>query len=188
MATDMSAIQVPLITASGTIVAAVITGFLAAMLKHRWDKQEDAESWHREREERRREELKIALVEFFRLCRQGEEIGNRLWRQNTRKHRAAEVRRQTKAGERPTRDGDESSRTQDIDESWFSKLAEGAAAADLLIVLLGIDDAEPFRRYMIDLRTWIKDMMDRGDRGDEFTAAPPTKYLKSIAYEILSRA
>jgi hypothetical protein len=187
MVTGAAAVQVPLITASGTIVAAMITGFLAAMLKHRWDKEASAETWRQERSERRRAELKVALVEYLRICRQIEEVGNRLWYDHTRKRYDSELRRLTKEEDRPVRDAEGSGRLHDADDSWYSKLGEGAAAADLLIIMLGIDVADPFRRHMIDLRTWIDDMTDRGDRGADVVLAPPTKHLKSIAYEILRR-
>lgn len=56
---------VPVITASATVLAAIIGGFLAAALKHRWDVQDDERRWGRERAERRREELKQAFNDYL---------------------------------------------------------------------------------------------------------------------------
>jgi hypothetical protein len=56
---------IPSITAAGGVVAAVITGFLAAGLKHRWDVRDTALRWERERDERRRDELKMAFGDYL---------------------------------------------------------------------------------------------------------------------------
>ena len=55
----------PAITAGGTVVAAIITGFLAAALKHHWDVDADKARWERERSERRRDELKSAFARYL---------------------------------------------------------------------------------------------------------------------------
>jgi hypothetical protein len=63
---------VPVITGSATVLAAIIGGFFAAVLKHRWDVKSDAlkHQWEvdaeqgrlgREHNERRSEELKLAF-------------------------------------------------------------------------------------------------------------------------------
>jgi hypothetical protein len=53
------------ITASATVVAATMGGFGAAALKHHWDVDDTELRWERERTERRRDELKVALSQFF---------------------------------------------------------------------------------------------------------------------------
>jgi hypothetical protein len=55
----------PTITASATVLAAIIGGFLAAALKHRWDMKDTQAQWDRERAERRREELRAAFNEYL---------------------------------------------------------------------------------------------------------------------------
>jgi hypothetical protein len=55
----------PLITAGGTVVAAIISGFLAAALKHHWDVAADKLRWQRERSERRRDELRSAFAGYL---------------------------------------------------------------------------------------------------------------------------
>lgn len=55
----------PGITAAATGLAAIISGFFAAALKHRWDVQDDERRWQRERAERRREELKLAFNQYL---------------------------------------------------------------------------------------------------------------------------
>jgi hypothetical protein len=54
-----------LITSGTAIVVAIITGFGAAALKHRWDVAADRLRWHRERSERRRDELRSAFASYF---------------------------------------------------------------------------------------------------------------------------
>lgn len=56
---------VPMITASGTLGAAALTGFGAATLKRRWDEQAEERRWRRERAERRRDELKSAFTRYL---------------------------------------------------------------------------------------------------------------------------
>ncbi|MCZ2810113.1 hypothetical protein O2W15_01565 [Modestobacter sp. VKM Ac-2979] len=56
---------IPIITAGGTVLAAVITGFLAATLKHDWDVAESETTWTRERNERRRDEVREALIAYL---------------------------------------------------------------------------------------------------------------------------
>lgn len=46
-----------LITASATVVAAVLTGFCAAALKNRWDREAKAREWENQAADRRRVEL-----------------------------------------------------------------------------------------------------------------------------------
>jgi hypothetical protein len=59
----------PLITAGGTVVAAVvaaiITGFVAAARKHKWDVQDNDLRWERERAERRRDELRTSFAVYL---------------------------------------------------------------------------------------------------------------------------
>ncbi len=55
---------VPAITAGAKIVAALIVGFGAAILRHRWDAVDDTRRWARERNERRREVLVDALAAY----------------------------------------------------------------------------------------------------------------------------
>jgi hypothetical protein len=56
------------ITAGGIVMAAfitaILTGFGAAALKHRWDVRADNVRWERERQERRRDEPKAAFSEY----------------------------------------------------------------------------------------------------------------------------
>jgi hypothetical protein len=56
---------IPAITAGATVGAAVISGFFAAALKHRWDVKDTYARWERERSERRREELKAAFNAYL---------------------------------------------------------------------------------------------------------------------------
>jgi hypothetical protein len=60
---------VPVITASGTVVAsigaAILTGFRAAKVKHKRDVEDNDIRWGRERFERRRDELKSAFVRYL---------------------------------------------------------------------------------------------------------------------------
>jgi hypothetical protein len=53
-----------IITASATIVAALIVGFGAAALKHRWDTRDEQRRWDRERELRRQEDLRDAFSRY----------------------------------------------------------------------------------------------------------------------------
>jgi hypothetical protein len=55
----------PLITAGGTVVAAIITGFAAAARKHKWDVQDNDLRWERERAERRRDELRTSFAVYL---------------------------------------------------------------------------------------------------------------------------
>lgn len=61
----MASYWVPVITAGGTVVASIITGFIAAKVKHDWDKADAEDSWDRERAERRREEVREALMAYM---------------------------------------------------------------------------------------------------------------------------
>lgn len=47
------------------MMVAILTGFGAAALKHRWDVAADALRWDRERSERRRDELKSAFTGYL---------------------------------------------------------------------------------------------------------------------------
>jgi uncharacterized protein YabN with tetrapyrrole methylase and pyrophosphatase domain len=56
---------VPVISAGATLLAAIVTGFGAAAVKHRWDVKADDLRWQRERKERRRDELKSAFSRYL---------------------------------------------------------------------------------------------------------------------------
>jgi hypothetical protein len=64
---DLSSL-VPFIAPGGVVLAAIITGFAAAVLKHRWDVKAEDTRWERERSERRRDELKAAFTRYL-TCR-----------------------------------------------------------------------------------------------------------------------
>ncbi|TYP88545.1 hypothetical protein [Blastococcus xanthinilyticus] len=61
----MASYWVPVITASGTVLASIITGFIAAKVKHGWDQEDAQETWDRERAERRRDEVRDALMAYM---------------------------------------------------------------------------------------------------------------------------
>lgn len=56
---------VPIVTVLVSGFVALVVGFGAASLKHKWDVQDDKRRWERERAERRREELKAAFGEYL---------------------------------------------------------------------------------------------------------------------------
>jgi hypothetical protein len=53
---------VALIAAGSTVLAAIITGFLAAMLKHRWDLESEEQKLQREQAKRWDDDLKQLYV------------------------------------------------------------------------------------------------------------------------------
>ena len=62
-----SGLILSVVAATGTGLAAVITGFGAAALKHRWDVAGEDTRWARESLERRRQELLLSLAEYLRV-------------------------------------------------------------------------------------------------------------------------
>jgi hypothetical protein len=184
LAWRMADVAVPLITAGGTVVAAILTGFGAAALKHRWDGQAERQRWDRERLERRRDELRLAFMQYFdadrRICQMGYDVWRDRW-----SDRAANG--SAEAGER-RKLVEQLERLQGVsglEPSQFSAMVNGAVAADFPVVLLGWAAAEPFTSHVQGLDDWVMEMAARGEQGQDTVKPPDARPLVQLANSLL---
>jgi hypothetical protein len=165
LAAVSSGVVVPLISAGGTVVAAIVTGFFAAGLKHRWDTKAEDLRWAREREERRRDEVRVALAEFFAAFRRCIDTGNGAYARGITDHRA-------RGGEEATpEDWGRMNVALVNDPKFMTNLIGLAAARDQLLVLVSDDEGSPFHEAADTMHGWIADCHQAGVKGEHM---PPS--------------
>lgn len=148
---------VPVITASATVVAAIIGGLVAATFKHRWDVKDDERRWDRERDERRREELKAAFTEY--LSTRSEVV-------DSLTHPVIEE--------------------ADLNKTAMAvyKLVREEAR---LTILLGENNAHVVKVDCSTFAKWIEAMFDRGnDRSTPIPVAPGEEAVQQLAHRLLN--
>jgi len=172
-----------LITAGGTVVAAILTGFGAAALKRRWDEKAESRRWHRERSERRREELRLAFMQYFEAIRRIEQMGIDVWLTG-RNEIAGDRKRDQEDAPAPLNDTPQSAL---LDPPHITVMSNGAVAGDLLMLLLGPHAAESFTNHVRDLDDWVRRMQKLGAVGADTTPPPDKLPLVQITHGLLGR-
>jgi hypothetical protein len=179
----MVEVAVPLITAGGTVVAAILTGFGAATLKRRWDEKAESQRWNSERSERRREELRLAFMQYFEAIRRIEQTGIDVWLTGRNEIASDRTRDQGDATANPN----DALESAVLDQPHIAIIINGTVAGDLLMMLLGPRAAVPFTNHVRDLDDWVKRMLKLGAEGVDSTQPPDKLPLVRIAHGLLGR-
>jgi hypothetical protein len=163
------------------VVAAVLTGFGAATLKHRWDVRADDQRWARERAERRREELRRALLAYFESIRQVGNAGTSvIWAKG-----ALDRAMQHAYSERTDQALEQAKQLQ---VEWGQSVRANSSALinchrarDALALVLDCDVVAPFRDYTGDVTAWYHAISSR----HEPVPYPDDRSVMAQAYRIL---